>query len=471
MATNCEYLSYDNLHFKPLNVMTFRGFMFISTELSKHASPDRWHGHVLRFLSKTLTIATCATHIPFAMVDSLFFGILAGGGYAFRSLTNSKSEILQKYTVRSLAHCIHSFEAVILYFVLLFNKVELKSHTVIQVVDHLMHIGTASFIQLTFGHHFDIITGRYIPPVLPRRPAATPAATAADLPPSQQRTISMIISALPRATDSLFHAISLDFSHQNVQILRLRAALREVAPNLFQQLTLDTLVNRERRNLWLQQFINALVAQGVIPAPVPGEEHIMRLNTLANNEADYQKHLQNRVKQSWIEIYNTDALVQCLSEKNVPISERVQNGKDALSGFYATTYIPVANYTQYKELLDAEVKCPAVFESQDLRQYNNRLQKITEAKTKLQALTPVEKETLVKKLLLGDDLNLATSGHNAEKQADIQLLFKSVVDLAGTLHQGKLMSQAAINLTTGEADYRNLFQQGCQEAANSLPQT
>ena len=241
------------------------------------------------------------------------------------------------------------------------------------------------------------------------------------------------------------------------------------SPHLFQRLTLDTLVNRERRTQWIRQFVDALVARGVIPAPVAGEEHIVRLNTLALNEADYQKHLLATVKLAWLEIYNTDSLVQCMSEKNVPISERVNNGKEALTSFGSNTYIPLANYAQYKELLSDEIKCPAAFESRDLRQYDSRLQKLQEAKTKLSALNQAQNLTLVNKLLLGDDFNLATSGHTLEEQAAIQILFKAIGDLAGTLHQGKLMSQAAINVSTGEADYRNLFQLACQEAASSIP--
>lgn len=464
--SNTDFLSCDNLHYKPLHVHTFKAALFISTKLARDASPNRWHGHVLRVLSVVIRSAACMTHIPFALVESLFFLVLTGIGCLFQYDTKSKSEFLQKYTVRSLAHSVHSLLAGALYFLALFSTSAWKSYATPEVADQLLHLGTASFIQLHFGHYFDTLTGRYRPPM--RRSPRRSAPTAEVFTPSQQRTTSMLIHALPHAIDRIFQALSLEFNHENMEIIRTRAAFREIIPTLFTQITWGTFVNPERWTEWMQQLMNALVTQGVISPPAPGEENTIRFNTLRNNEANYQKYLQSTVKEAWLEIHNTDALAKCLSEKNVPINEQVQNGKEALECFYPAVYIPVANYTQFKELTDSEVKCPDRFECSYLQEYNDRLILLTEAKAKLQILNTAEKETLIKKLLMCDDVDLTTSAHTQEEQMRIQTLFNAIGKLGNTLHQGRLLNQTAFNIVSGEPEFHNLFQRACQEAANSL---
>jgi hypothetical protein len=72
------------------------------------------------------------------------------------------------------------------------------------------------------------------------------------------------------------------------------------------------------------------------------------------------------------------------------------------------------------------------------------------------------------KLLKGDDYILEQAGLSSESQQRVSQLFREITDLSGSLHQGTLMSQAAIDIRDGSADYTNLFQQAIQEAAAKI---
>jgi hypothetical protein len=137
------------------------------------------------------------------------------------------------------------------------------------------------------------------------------------------------------------------------------------------------------------------------------------------------------------------------------------------------TFMQIAAYSQFKELDSAdEFRCPEVFKSPDLVQFNgrpadrieSRYQLLTQARTNLRGLSEAEKNQLVKCLLKADSSTLADG--SVSKQ-----LYTAINSLAAQVHPGKLMARVVYNPNAAAmhiVENEDRFLKACQASINQI---
>jgi len=141
------------------------------------------------------------------------------------------------------------------------------------------------------------------------------------------------------------------------------------------------------------------------------------------------------------------------------IDDPVELGRNALKELDSNVYVPLANFTQLKELEQKTIVCPNTFGAIELQNINKRKEKIDEASLLLDALTTEEKEMLAIRLLKGSDFVVEEKIHK---------LYLAVAELAGSLHQGKLMCQLVVFRNNNDSSGQNLFHLAFQKALEEI---
>jgi len=436
-----------NLHFKPFCVRISRGVVGIATTMQKNASTTEWHGHIVTFLSKASIVACVAVCIPLALAEAVAAFVLAGIGIALnRIFLDSKSEFFQKHSVKALSYAVHSAVATIVLFVLGIKNPNLKFQTTNAVLDHVLHIGSAGFIQCTFGAVLDRSAGR----------SAQLAIT---------RSINLFSDSHPDLLNDIGMQLQEDFD------INIRARMRQI-PGLepylnrhpedrdfardfnFQTLLQDS-AYRLRAGAMLQRY---LAEMDIIQPQVDGAD-ALNIDLNQNNiaESAYQRSLADLLKASFLEIYRTPDLYHCMDKDG-------QMGNDLLEMMDAATYVPLTTYTQYKELL-RPIQCPSPFVTRNLRLYDQRRAQLIAAKAQVEQLNEGQKRELVQKIFRGSDVVAA---------GPVQAAYLSISRLAPPLYQGPLMTKTAIDLHAVEngdvVQVRSLFQKACQDAIAEIAQ-
>lgn len=452
-----QYLDRNILHFSSLSNRLFTGIRFVGIAIDKASSPDRFHGRIVRFISKAIVASGYVLNSGLALTEAVFtlsIGLIAA---TVHMSSKAKFEFLQKYTIKCLSYGTESLTILSVQISLLWKRQFPNSHLLNTIVNHGIYLGSAATTQIIFGSLFDHIAGRN---------SQDPNATRL----SFRRVWFLALEDCRGFFQDALHAIERDFR----LLSRLRATLntnisfttfiqqRPEHAAILSDLNITNLLTPTYRAR-LINFVGDLMPQ-IAPnfAQITPNPRVVVLGAYQVDDAAYQLQLQENIKRAYKDIHRHDVLAQCLAEDNLP-----QTGRDALEGFYGEIYVPIANLAQFYEIENPVMNCPAVFQTTDLLQFNARRGKIETAQKLLSEFSQPEKELLILKLLKGSSFTFPVDA-NPETIGKINTAFPLIVDLAGSLHQGKLMTQLTFNLDDVQATSNSLFQKACQDASTEI---
>lgn len=455
-------LDNNNLHFKPITGWVFQGIRFAGTSIHQSASPNRWHGHLVRGISYGIVATGYVINAFLALAESILAFTVGFFASMLHRQTNAESVTLHKFTLKCLAYAINGLGVSVGQSYLLCTGNFPQYHTLNTLINHGLHIGSAIVSQLIFGRCFDQVAGRN-----PQDPN--------QMTPSVTRSIGILVENIPPVVTELLASVDRDLG---VPYVVRDADGNEQVSSFFDQypqhrgvlqsFNLNNLADPEQRRA-VAAFINDYSTyRGIGRANIGGANNILVLNNNGQADRQYQAKLKEYVKDSFKEIYQNDNLVSCLSSE-ASLQAAIKAGKESMDMFDADIYIPLANYAQLKELQN-DIECPNRFENAELRRlYPTRYDDLTAAKVKVDALTSEETAILVKKLLKGSSLNYSAFNISIEQERHIQEAFTMIGRLSGSLHQGKLMNQLQVDLRNlGNMNHCSLFQEACQDAWRDL---
>lgn len=435
-----QYLSNNNLHYKPICAHLGRVALWSSTSIANRASTTQWHGRVVALLSRAALILGACLAMPIAVIETVAFGILAGLGHLIhRLIFQNRSEFLQKWTLRSASHTLHSAIVSIGLLGLAARSPVSKSHTLNAAIDNGIHLGSAAFIQSTWGALLDRNAGRN-----------------RDL--FAQRTLNLLADSHPGLLNDFVVQIQRDFDvnmRDRVGQLPNMATYLRGHPEDRDFIHAFNFYNFANDREYRQRSLAVLgryleIAQVIRPRAEEAAGLRFELNQNTQAEKDYQDYLAHTLRDAFIEIHQNDELNGFLDKGD-------DKGKDLLEMIDASTYVPLTAYTQYKELL-APIACPEQFTG-NLARYASRHADLLAAKEKVDALTDEESERLVEKILRGSDF---------QAEGSVQEAYMAISALATPLYQGPLMTKTSIDFGSQDPanmiSTTNLFQKSIQEA-------
>lgn len=496
VSSNLEYLNQNNLHFAPISARVFSGVRFVATAIHQCGSTTSWHGHIFRGLSKGIVVLGFTINTPIALVEviaTLSIGLLAS---IVHVLTKARYPMLQKYTIKCLAYCINSAAV---GFAQIYGVITLRfptSHTWNAIGTHLIYLGSAAFIHLLFGSCFDHIAGR------------NPEDRNAQVP-----AIDRILTfSWEHAQESVLHDVmsGMERDFGVSQVLRNFANIPSLqrfyqAYPQHQSLLREFQVSRLTDENYRENLLAALIDIGMhyhLLERTPGNQLEVIVNVHDERIKNYQKHMQECIKRAYKDIHSNVEFCHFLGDDPPEIgkkallpSEKVAQGRERLGYCDHSAVLPLVYLAQLNELGGDDV-CPVRFtdpsrpnENHELRVYDSRADSITAARKLLKGfyttagkklLDPKVKEErarlkriLISKLMYGSSYDKEIGkrietvrkdfGLTTDQDAKIKPLIKTVTELAGQLHQGKLMSQLTVNIRNGEFSGNNLFTKAVQE--------
>ena len=453
-----NYLNTNNLHFKPICARLERGVLWASATLQQNASTTHWHGHVVRFLSKaTLGIGSLAV-IPIALIEAGGTVVLVAIGLTFNALIyDDRSEFLQKHSLKALSYSLNSAAVLVASIVLCVTTPTSQYHFPHALIDHILHIGSALFIQ------------GFARPILDRRAERDPS-LAGNL------ALNLLADSYPDSALDLLNQLQRDFGipmrNQAGEIITIQEFLND--PRTGFQNSLNNPEDQafvanfdlhllEEPEYAIQTIVivrRFLEAQGlVLAAENPDNPFLFELNQHQPEETAYQDRLSNLLRDSFLEIHRTPELVRCLNTTDR--FGETTTGQDLLEAMDASIFTRLTAFTQLKEL-EHPILCPAVFTG-NLTDYNRRRADLLAAQRGFNTLTREQKAQLIQKIL-----GAATD----PARGAVHDMFLEINRLAAPLNQGPLMTKTALdlgNIRGGNIiDARNLFQAACQEALETI---
>lgn len=455
----------EHLHYHPLSSQIFTGMHTVHIDLCRETAPSAWHGHTIRFFLHTALMAGYAVNTVLAFSEGFLFTAFGLVASIPHLALKSRSATLQKYTICSFGHGLNAFAigwlqiTTLAYYINKQNFVQY--HSIVTIVNEMTYMLSACISEQLFGALFNA------------RAARAGIIRNEDV---GERGGRVLLGALPHSLMRLLSSFILDFGFF-VQRIRIGSFSqffdafpqhRDLVTNFSFQQIRDPVI-RPRLIQALRDFSNHLgftlpAAQG---AANPLE---VRLNNNGVNDIAYQNQLKVIIKESFIEIYKSDQYPAYLNQKTNKV-EAVQDGKSDMDCFSANIYQPIAHYAQLKEIEKTDIQCPEAFTNRELHQYNARRQKLLKLQQDLRTITADEKNVLIEKLMRMSSFNLSEKITAPDSQAKVQTLFVGISELAGPLHQGKLMSELVLNFDNLAATGRNLFQGACQDAYTELNTT
>ncbi len=466
-ATKFQF--HDMRSFAPATPISDR--LFIATQYAsaythQHGPRSFWKGLAVDLLTTPAYVVMHLVNMPIALGESLIAGAVGTLGVCLWTairvthifektqwpFTGERVvDSLEKYTVKMITHSTHSaLTLIMLFYVMCLGGGPGNFHT--------RHVAYHEGIRLSSVFAVQAIAGTMILVAKARE---------------EGKNINAFQSAVMNAGVSVATLLPGAFSHAAQAIRQdsnfiFRVALTslpETIPSFDEFLTKypahrTTILNFTFSRLWDVSYrndlkkllIDVILFCGIFS---PG----LALNHRSKQEITYRNHLQTLVKKAVSEIYNDKTLSSAFGENDKEVREALESDANAI--------IAIACFTQLLEMREDSVICPKEFESEDLKAYNERRDKIIKTRDQYATFSSDQQKVLIQKLLKGSSFDLEAEKYPTKA---IQDLYVSINELAAALHQGKLMSQIMINPDAEEMmGFQNLFAKGIQEAIKELP--
>lgn len=441
-----HYLLQNVIHICPLSARTNRLLNNQSNYLQNLTSTDKWHGHLIRVLIKGTILSGLVLNFAVAHVEIITASIFGIIGTSIIYATNSKSERLQKYTLKCISYVMHSGLIIgyQLYQIYRFNKS--RSNYMNNIIHNSLYlcstIATHSFFGKLFNQH----------------------AKRENIISNISNSSLFLLRCLVEHIKYLFKDVIENEIGEIGEIAEIdinewiSSLSLDGLPNYLihletiNNLTISNLIDENYRNLLYNLIEDLLVHFNLME--IDSDEVI--ISFLGVQDKLYQQKLHNFVKEAFIEVYRDNSLNIYFDDEN----ESIQGGKEALLEGYPNIFIPLALMAQLKELEADTIVCPETFEgSQLIIAYKTRYEEVKAASKDLKALMPNEKSVLIQKLLKAESVTL---------DQKLQDLYLKICKLGGDLHQGKLMSQETMSLSDLNFSSNHLFQKAILEAVQEI---
>lgn len=431
IATQSEYLASNNLHFKPISARILRLCHTGLTAVHKYGESSGWETpcYVVNVVGSVATNVVC---IPLAMIEMGIATSIASLGLTINYiLYSNKNEFLQKHTIKMLSSAVHNFGLICLCISMFVAWS--KYYTAIAACDQGFYLGSAMIAQAYFGVCLDKAAGRS------ERCTEVRA---------QNLFREIGVEALRDCIEQLRHDINFRLAANNIASLDEYFAQNPDDLATLQRFNLENIRTNIQYQTEFRGFVFRLLA--AMQIGTMSENNLsFDLNQYGEEEKEYQEYLKGLLMTSIIDVYKNRS--QLLDDAGK------ETGKERIEAIDAGTYMPLTNYAQYRELLTT-IGCPSVFEN--LPEYDGRRERLLALRSRVQELSPPEREQLVVKILSTKDVDLPAG--------ELQEIFNEIGNLAQALNQGKLMTKTTLNPNLwGNGDpfqYENLFQKAYQDA-------
>ena len=443
-SDNIFSINSNYLHSKPICARIFSGLAFANETIKMFAPVEsRWQGKLVRNATKGIILTGYALNSMIALVETIGALTILGLGEVINIATLQKSSLLQNRTTKCWAYCLNS------RFVLYRQMEYLKSLSppldseVITISNHLDYLYGAVIAQSNLYKIFD-------------QHAEKISTNPNELPPVVIRCVELVIEATPLFGTGLSRSEAREFFETN--------------PQYAQQIqnyisSIHDIRSQKSLGIMLTKYISTCL----IPHRVNVPNNVIEFDdNLKESDTKYQNELLNHIKAAVKELYKDEKLVRLMTDKT-DLKEARQAWLEALECFDPSIFIPIAHYTQIKEL-EKEISCPIIFEAEKLKIYDSRQKELKDAKEALEKLNKAEKAFLIGKLLKGDSFDIEQK-FDLQKKTDIEQLHATIGHLGGVLHEGKLLSRKAIDISNPLKMHPtgvNLFQKACREATEEL---
>ncbi|MBA2368733.1 MAG: hypothetical protein H0V82_06890 [Candidatus Protochlamydia sp.] len=456
-------------HATPLYSDVIYGIRHISI-LMHHSASNRWHGHLVKLAAKGVAQTGNLFNLWFSSFEGTALAAIGFIGAFTYGLTNGRSEIIHRYTIKCFAISFNSYISSLISLKHLFKNEFISTHANNIITDQIGYVGGAILAQLVVGRmlfltsrtphnglegtlndrilrigyflvqHFNVAMQLNLTSAILRDIEQTYPLIRAQVPaePIPQRNREHLE---PGRIETFFSVFP-----QHLEMVR--------------QFDLNHLRNEDYRQQISQVAVELANFCDVVAIPVYQQPGLFYFNA-NHRDTGYKNLLTTIIKNALIELYDHPRWILCCGETQ-------EEGQEALKGSFPEIYVPLVNFAQLREL-EGDLSCPHHFVSQELQGYNNRREKLRAAKASLAQLTPLAKEFLIYKLLLKENLFERVAELTDEEIAQVHLLFLKVAELAGGLLRGKLMSQEFFNLEGPNfLQSNNLFQKACQDAIRAI---
>ena len=458
LRVTSEYLSRDNMHFRPLSARVFHLINYSANELFYTANERPALAIPLKALAYATSYAGMTLNCIVALVEGLATGVIASIATIAHLSTGAQSEFLQKYTLKCWSYSFNCSSVLLTQLFFLTRGLATKYHLADAVLLNSQSFISTAATHFIFCNIFNTIAGRELS-----------QAYTGNL---QNDTFAIAFEDLLRAArnDRLMGGdraggANNDFlarfpqHRETVERLFNRRAGnpvitgQEINNNEFQHLFRDFLTIPQFQDV-LREYLQYLGLDGAAAAAAarlgaPGAadpQNAPGIIPLGNNfngtERAYQQKLERLVKEVTTEVYRNPDLVRLFCE-DAAAQDPVQEGRDAMGAFDVQIITPLANYAVLREL-EGDITCPQRFpEGGPLFQYNGRHEALTEAKRNLMALSVSEKTLLIRKLLNSSE-NI--EGVPPDRIPAILQVYRQIGTLSGVLYQGALMRQLVLDI-------------------------
>ncbi|MGA8163641.1 MAG: hypothetical protein WB791_01285 [Waddliaceae bacterium] len=443
-------LKKNLLHFEPISARAFNAIRYSCAVLHRRGPKSGWEGKALRVLTVSASGIGCILTTlgglgETAVSSSLFFLAIA-----FHQITQKKHVLAEKIIAKSLSYSINSGITVAIAIAALVSS---SARPVLMPRYRIIATGISRFnyfMSAIMGQFF--VGYAYGDEDIGRVRCGIASWEAA--PDALSRLRNSFVADLDIQTRNSFVA-DLDIQTRNFQLRQFYEGL----PADIREFFLNFDFSRYRRE---EQYRNQLHNQLTLIAPqlmqawgieVIAEGNEFRLDTYGNEVKPYRDNLIEYVKMA------TRQMVEHKWAKYLSQEEDFEKGKELLESFDASATIPLAHIAQFIELQEEDSQCPNLFSHRDLQRYSSRKGKIDEAKELLSGISEDEKNSLIRQLIKG-----RVPHKGAQTQVD--KLYLKITELAGDLHQGKLMCLLTFNANSIEFSSEHLFGKAWRDALN-----
>lgn len=420
------------MHFQPISARILNAIQYTSAFVYQRGPREGMGAEILRFLTVCSSRMGYILTIPVALTEAIASFAFFTLGLTFHAATGKAYAPIENFTAKLLAYSMNStlaFAAMIATFVLpRINAVLIPRYrTVATGISLGSYLSSAMLAQYIVGKIFQ---GNDV---------------------GCARIVIAGAEGVSSALRGMFDSFVADFNPEFVHYIESTAfyeTLNQEDQQFIQSFDIRNLIQEPYRQNIVRiaaQYLNGIGVQ-----TVSGSNNELLINVYADADKTYQEALANFVKTATVKMIEND-WVKYLSD-----DENIEEGKDLLESFDYASTIPLAHIAQLMEL-EVEIACPERFNHRDLAGYSDRKAKIEKAKQLLLQISSDEKMLLIKRLVKGGD---------PFESKILNELYLQTAELAGALHQGKLMSVTTFNAETGDFSSDNLFGRAWSDALN-----
>lgn len=428
-----------HLPYKPLSAHLGKGVAELSVSLRNVPTDSLCMGHIWISLSKTTLAAGELLVLPLALIESVAGAAIAAVGFAFNKLF-IKSPLVEREVLQIASYALHSsFVFLTALSALVWDgQPNLRYHTQYALIDHALHLVSASLIQQAAGFR--------------NRQEAN------------QKILALFKTHYPHLIQEIGVLIEKDTKNpvQIDQRVSLDSYLEKHPEHLPLIENLDlwkALIDREY-SLQLKQFAKEFLIEIQLVRRSPEKNQLsLELNQLTEEERAYQDRLIKATRLAFFRVNQNAKKLDLL----------IKTGKERLASLDRGVFPPLARQTQLAEIEFNETDCPSPFTAPSCLSCNPRKEELSRLKQQINSMREPQKKALFTKLFYPEKKNITFRQLSEIEAQDLDPIRESIQELANDFYRGPLLKRAVIRLDEPGPffDVENLFEKTCLEESRN----